>query len=153
MARVEISAPPNTHTLMPLPSQENAFLFRWSPDDDSIAYVVQPMQEDDPQAGLWVYDLNKSRRQVFRGWITWYARGPQNDIYLIQGKADLKGVLWKVNWHGQGLTRVPVTLPLPVHYWFPTPFTQFDISPDGHHLAFNTQEVLQANIGMLENIR
>jgi hypothetical protein len=33
------------------------------------------------------------------------------------------------------------------------PFTQFDVSPDGRHLAFNTQAVLRANIGMLENIR
>jgi hypothetical protein len=31
--------------------------------------------------------------------------------------------------------------------------TQFDISPDGRHLAFTSQQVLQANIGMLENIQ
>lgn len=151
--QVQISAPPNIHTLITLPSDESASLLRWSPDDHSIAYIVEPMQEDDPHAGLWVYDRNKSPRQVFHGWITWYARGPKNEIYFIQGKPDLKGVLWKVNWGGQGLMRVPLSIPLSFHYWFDSPFTQFDISPDGRHLAFNTQEVLQANIGMLENIR
>lgn len=151
--QVEISATPNTQTLTTLPSDENTFLFRWSPDENSIAYIVQPVQEDDPHAGLWVYGLNKTPRQIFRGWITWYTRGPKNEIYLIQGKADLKGVLWKLDWSGHGLTRVPVSIPVPFHYWFDSPFTQFDISPDGRHLAFNTQEVLQANIGMLENIR
>lgn len=150
--QVEIFATPNTQTLITLPSDENAFLFRWSPDEHSIAYIVQPVQEDDPHAGLWVYDRNKVPRQVFRGWITWYARGPKNEIYLIQGKADLKGVLWKLDWSGHGLTRVPVSIPVPFHYWFDAPFTQFDVSPDGRHLAFNTQEVLQANIGMIENI-
>jgi hypothetical protein len=30
--------------------------------------------------------------------------------------------------------------------------TQFDISPDGRHLAFSTPQDLLANIGMLENI-
>jgi len=111
------------------------------------------VQEDDPNAGLWVYDHNKPPREIFRGWITWYARGPKDQIYFIQGKADTKGVLWKVDWSGHGLTRVPISIPLAFHYWFDSPFTQFDISPDGRHLAFNAQEVLQANIGMLENIR
>jgi Tol biopolymer transport system component len=149
---VQTSISQSTQTLMTVPSNENASLFRWSPDDHSIAYIVQPGQEDDPHAGLWVYDRNKPR-QIFRGWITWYARGPKDQIYLIQGKADTKGVLWRVDWSGHGLTRVPVSIPLAFHYWFDSPFTQFDISPDGRHLAFNTQEVLQANIGMLENIR
>lgn len=152
--KVEISASPSTQTLMTLPSDINAFLFRWSPDDRSIAYIVQPGGEDDPHAGLWVHDVsNKPPHQIFRGWISWYTRGPKNELYLIQGKADARGVLWKVDWTGHGLTRVPLIIPLPFDYWFPQPFTQFDVSPDGRHMAFNTQEVLQANIGILENIR
>ena len=151
--QVQTSVSKGTQTLMTVPSNENASLFRWSPDDHSIAYIVRPVQEDDPNAGLWVYDHNKSPRQISRGWIIWYARGPKDQIYFIQGKADSKGVLWKVDWSGHGLTRVPLSIPLPFEYWFDVPFIQFDISPDGRHLAFNTQEVLQANIGMLENIR
>ena len=150
--QVQTSKSQSTETLMTVPSTENAFLFRWSPDDHSIAYIVGPVQEDDPNAGLWVYDHNKPPRHIFRGWITWYARGPKDQIYFIQGKADTKGVLWKIDWSGHDITRVPLSIPLAFEYWFDAPFTQFDISPDGRHLAFNAQE-LQANIGMLENIR
>jgi eukaryotic-like serine/threonine-protein kinase len=151
--QAQIAASQKTQTLITLPADERASLFRWSPDDHSVAYIVDPMKEDDPHAGLWVLDLNKPPRQVFRGWVTWFARGPKNQIYFIQGKADLSGVLSKVDWSGHGLTRVPVTIPLPFDYWFDAPFTQSDISPDGRHLVFITQAVLQANIGMLENIR
>jgi len=34
---------------------------------------------------------NSPPRQIFRGWVTWFARGPNNDIYVIQGQADLNG--------------------------------------------------------------
>ena len=29
----------------------------------------------------------------------------------------------------------------------------FDVSPDGRRVAFNRQDVLQANVGMIEDIR
>lgn len=41
-------------------------------------------------------------------------------------------------------------------YWVdPVQNTQdhFDITPDGRHVAFEAQTVLDANIGMLQNIR
>jgi len=117
------------------------------------SYIEDPVQENDPHAGLWVLAPNSPPRQIFRGWVTWFARGPNNDIYVVQGQADLNGVLWKVDWNGQGLTRVPVTLPLSFEYWYTLPFTQFDISPDGRHVAYVSEQALQANIGMIENIR
>jgi hypothetical protein len=46
-----------------------------------------------------------------------------------------------------------VTIPVPFEYWYTIPFTDFDISPDGRHVAFVTEQGLQANIGMIENIR
>lgn len=150
---VQISNSEKVQTLVTLPSDMNTFLFRWSPDYQSIAYGVNPGQESDPRAGLWVFDRNGAPRQVFRGWIAWYAWGPGNEIYLVQAKPDLQGVLWKVDRNGRDLTRVPVSIPLPYDYWYVVPTTQFDISPDGRRLAFLTQQVLQANIGMLDNIR
>jgi hypothetical protein len=62
-------------------------------------------------------------------------------------------VPWKVDRSGRGLTRVPVNIPFHFDYWATVPQTQFDISPDGRRLAFTIQQVLQANIGMLDNIR
>jgi hypothetical protein len=149
---IQISRAGVTKTLVAVPAEQNVFLLRLSADGSAVAYFVLGMREDDPNEGLWVVDNNGTPHQIFHGWVDWYAPGPKNQIYLIQGKADMKGVLWKVDWSGHGLTRVPLAIPLPFDYWFPFPFTQFDVSPIGQHLAFTTQEVFQANIGMLENI-
>jgi Tol biopolymer transport system component len=143
----------DTQTLFTLPPGVHRFLFRWSPAHHLIAYIADPVQENDPNAGLWVLAPKSPPRQIFRGWVSWYARGPNNEIYLVQGKPDLNGVLWKVDWNGHGLTRVPVTIPVPFHYWVSFPFTNFDISPDGRHVTLIAEQGLQANIGMIENIR
>jgi hypothetical protein len=82
------------------------------------------------------------------------ARGPHDDLYFVQGKADLNGVLWKVNWDGQGLARTNTTLPLIHSYWVDpvqNSQDQFSISPDGRRVAFEIQTVLSANIGMIES--
>jgi Tol biopolymer transport system component len=150
---VQISNSQKVQTLVTLPSDMESYLFRWSPDHQSIAYKVNPTQEGDARAGVWVFDRNGPPRQIFRGWIAWYTWGPGNEIYCIQAKPDLQGVLWKVDRSGRDLTRVPVSILLPFDYWYVLPSTQFDISPDGRRLAFTIQQVLQANIGLLENIR
>jgi serine/threonine protein kinase len=130
--------------------------FGFSPDGRSIAYVVDPHREDDPGAGLWVDDLKNPPRQLFCGWVLWYVRAPHNEIYLLEGKPDLKAVLWKLNWNGQGLQRTAVTIPMIRSYWADpaqNPQDWFDISPDGQHIAFEVQSVVSANIGMIQNVR
>jgi len=149
---VQISNSQTVQTLFTLPSDMNSTLFRWSPDHRSIAFEVNPTQEGDPRAGVWLFEGNGPPRQIYRGWVAWYAWGPGNEIYLVQAKPDLEGVLWKIDRSGRDLTRIPVSIPLPFDYWYVVPMTQFDISPDGRHLALITQQVLQANIGMLENV-
>src|SRR5258708_38336376 len=99
---------------------------------------MSPRHENDSNGGLWVSDLKTPPRQIFHGWVIFYARGPKNQIYFVEGKPDLNGVLWKIDWTGHGLIRVPVTIPLPFEYWAGVPFTEFDISPDGRHVAFIT---------------
>lgn len=102
-------------------------------------------------------DFKTPPRRIFRGWVLWYARGPQNEIYVLEGKSDLNGVLWKVGWNGQGLTRVSATTPLIYSYYVASlpriSVKYFDVSPDGRHVAVNAQGVSQANIGMIENPR
>jgi hypothetical protein len=103
-----------------------------------------------------VDDFKNPPRQIFRGWVTWYARGPRSDIYLLEGKPDLNCALWKVGWNGQGLTRTSATIPSIYSYWIELLRDSqnfFDVFPDGRHVAFNAQGVSQANIGMIENIR
>ena len=145
-----------TQTLAPhLPGNSWGQL-RWSPDGHSIAYEVGPSAGDDSKAGLWVDDLKNPPRQIFRGWVLTYARGPRGMIYVLEGKADMTGVFWKVGWNGQGLTRLSATVPLISSYWTQMPRAPqeyFDVSPDGRDLAIGTQGVLQANIGMIEDVR
>jgi hypothetical protein len=85
----------------------------------------------------------------------WYARGPGDEIFVLEGKADLQGVLWKVGWDGRGLTRV-ATRRLVYSCWAGAKGrgqNYLDVSPDGRHVVFESQEVQQANIGMIANVR
>ncbi len=128
----------------------------WSPDGHSIAYVVAASRENDPAAGLWVDDFKNPPRQVFRGWVDSCARGSDGEMYFIEGKPDLSGVLWKVGWNGQGLERTAATIPMIQDYMQDparAPGDYFGVSPDGRHVAFMTQTVLGANIGMIQNVR
>ena len=133
-------------------------LFRWAPDGRSVAYVVDPDKENDPNAGLWVTDFKSPPRQVFRGWVIWYAAGSKDEIHLLEGKPNLDDLLWKVGWNGQGLIRDSAA----IRSWYiygtqvqtqTNSQDSFDVSPDGRYIAFNAQGVLQANIGMIENVR
>ena len=143
-----------TQMLGTLPDQ-NGGLLRWSQDEHSVAYGVYPSKENDPNAGVWVYDLKGQPRQVFRGWFVWYTIAAGNEIYLLEGKPDLNGALWKVSWNGEGLVRIGTSIPIlynPI-YDRSSVGNQFDVSPDVRHLDFQTQPVLEENIGMIENVR
>ena len=145
-----------TQALATLPAGENWRTLRWSPDGSSVAYIVDASREDDPKAGLWVDDFKNPPRQIFRGWVDAYARGPGKEIYFLEGKPDLNGVLWKIDWKGEGLTRTSTTIRHVYSYWIQLVRDTaefFDVSPDGRHVAVNAQGILQANIGMIENVR
>ncbi len=127
----------------------------WSGDEGSVAYVVSATREDDPEAGLWVNDFKNPPHQIFHGWVDWLASGAGNQIYFIEGTPDLKGVLCKIQWNGQNLERTSVTIPMDHSYWVETQNSEgaFAVSPDGRYVAFDFQSILEANIGMIENIR
>jgi Tol biopolymer transport system component len=130
---------------------------RWSPDGRSVAYVVAGKREDDPAAGLWVNDFKNPPRQIFEGWVDWWlVRGPGNDIYFMEAKPDMNGVLCKIGWDGSGLTRTSAIIPMIHSYWVdPGRNSQdhFTVSPDGRYVAYQAQTAVGANIGMIENAR
>jgi hypothetical protein len=78
-----------------------------------------------------------------------------DNIFVLKGNADLNGEVWKVKWDGSGLSRVRGTLPLlgNVNYTHTFVGNQFDVSPDGGHLVFQSQQVLQENIGIIDNVQ
>jgi eukaryotic-like serine/threonine-protein kinase len=145
----------NIERLGTLPAKSLWGMVLWSPDGHSVGYARDPAFADDPNAGLWVYDFKNPPRQIFRGWVIWFARGARDEIYLLQGKPDLTSAVWKVNWNGQGLTRTRAIVPglYYANYFHTTIINEFAASPDGRYLAFQTDQVLEENIGMIENIR
>lgn len=69
---------------------------QWSPDGRKIAYILPARRQGDADAGLWVYDLASAPRQVFRGWVAWYAWAGPGELFLVEGKPDLNAPLWRV---------------------------------------------------------
>jgi Tol biopolymer transport system component len=126
----------------------------WSPDENSVAYLIGPSKADDPNAGLWVDDFKNPPRQIFRGWVIFFALRPGNKIYFLEGKPDLNADLWRVDWNGQDLVRTRWNVRGLYNFTYRHNIVSpFDVSPDGRYLAFDTEQVLEKNIGMLENVR
>jgi dipeptidyl aminopeptidase/acylaminoacyl peptidase len=142
-----------TQTLITLPGGQDTMLPRWSPDGRSIAYLVFPRQQNDPSAGLWVGDLKNPPRQLFRGWVASYAWERSGNIYVLEGKSDLNGVLWRLGSDGQRLRSTSANTQLNYNYWLRQPYSFFDLSPDGHRIAIGLQQVYEADIGMIEGLR
>ena len=132
----------------------NAWHLVWSPDSRSVAYLRSALRKDDPDAGLWVTDFKSAPRQVFHGWVTRFARGLSGRPLRPKGKPDLKGELWTLKWDGLGCP-VPlqtIALLYNFNYLHSLATNQIDVSPDGRHVVFESQQVLQENIGMIENL-
>lgn len=111
-------------------------------------------QEDDPGDGVWVTDFRTPPRQVFRGWLCEFTVDAHDNIFILKRKTDLNGELWKVKWDGSGLSRTSGTLPLiNVNYTHNYVGNQIDVSPDGRYIVFQSQQVLQENIGIIDNIQ
>lgn len=141
-------------TVARCPVGEHCLAPRWSPHQDALAYILTPSREHDPDARIWLEDLKGHTQQIFRGWAVWFARGFEGHIYVLEGKGDLNGIMWRVGWDGHGRART-VNIPLIHSYWNNIEIENqnyFDVSPDAHQVAFDAQRVVQANIGMIENV-
>jgi serine/threonine protein kinase/Tol biopolymer transport system component len=127
---------------------------RWSADGSAVVYVVISRQENDPAAGIWTTDFKTAPRQVFRGWVTSFAVNAQDEIFILKGKADLNGELLRVKWDGSGLSRSSGVIPLLYNpnYSHSLTWNQMDVSPDGRRVVFQSQQVLQENIGIIDNL-
>ncbi|HEV2422489.1 MAG TPA: LpqB family beta-propeller domain-containing protein [Candidatus Acidoferrales bacterium] len=151
-AEIFTPAANKTEVIGPIPVSPRDTPLRFSADEHSVAYIVDASRDQDPNAGLWVTDFKNPPRQIFRGWVVWFARGPKNRLYLLEGEPDLNGVLQSVDWDGRNLERTSVLLPMTYSYWTDPsedPQVFFDISPDGRYIAFMKQTVLSANVGMV----
>jgi Tol biopolymer transport system component len=130
---------------------------RWSSDGKSVAYSVLSQKENDPGDGIWVTDFKSAPRQLFRGWACAYSSAvdAKNNIFFVKGKNDLSGEIWRVKWDGSALSRIPGTLPLLYNstYVRSDLDNQLDVSPDGRYIVFQSQQVLQENLGIIDNVQ
>ena len=99
--------------------------------------------------GLWIDTIGQGRRQVFEGWVVWFAWSGHGDLFFIEGHADLKSTLWRIS---PGGVR---TLALKEVPFFRRPFdgawiARFDVHPDGRRIVVEGLESYEADIGMIE---
>jgi serine/threonine protein kinase len=142
-----------TQTVITVLGGQQTRLARWSPDGRSIAYLVFSGRQNDPSGGLWIDDLKNPPRQLFRGWVIWYSWARSGSIYLLEGKPDLNGVLWRLDSDGQRLKSPSASIRLTYNYFSPQPVNYFDASPDGRHIAIQVLQVYEGDIGMIEGLR
>jgi dipeptidyl aminopeptidase/acylaminoacyl peptidase len=125
---------------------------RWCPDGRRFAAVIDARKLNDAAAGVWIYDVDGKRRQVFQGWVLHYAWAGAKELLILEARPDLNGILWRIHLDGSA----PVNLgPVRIiySYWHPNPRAQFDVHPDGRHIAIEAFELHQADISMIDNIR
>ena len=125
----------------------------WSHDGGSFGFAVRAEGARSPvKPGLWVSALGKARRQVFEGWVIWYAWSSNGDLLFVEGRPDLKGILWRISPTGQR------TLVLKDIAFFRRPadgywIARFDVHPDGRRIVLEGLESYEADIGMIDNVR
>ena len=125
---------------------------QWSDDGRSFAFAVRAEgARSTVKPGLWVA-LGKDRRQVFEGWVIWFAWASNGDLLFVEGRPDLKGILWRISPTGQR------TLVLKEITFFKRPadgywIARFDVHPDGRRIVVEGLESYEADIGMIENVR
>ena len=125
----------------------------WSRDGQSFAYVVRPNARKPSDVGVWIGTLDGARRQIFQGWVVSFAWAGPHEMFVLQGRPDFKGVIWRVDSEGHrtvalsgvGLYRSENDTGIFA--------IRFDVHPDGRRIAIETLESLEADIGMIDNVR
>jgi Tol biopolymer transport system component len=126
--------------------------FQWRSDGRRFAAIVGPTHQTDPSSGVWVYDLEGKRHQVFHGWVASFRWAGVNELLVLEGKPDLNASLWRVRLDDSSKVRVD-SMPLIYSFWHIVLTTRFDIHPDGKRLASEGVELHQADISLIEGIR
>jgi len=125
----------------------------WSRDGRMFAYIVRPGSLRSSDDGLWVGTLQGDRRQVFRGWIVSFAWLGSDQFVVLEGRPDLQGVLSRIDLQGRRTVAVTGIGLLRNEVESATGAIRFDVSPDGRSIAIETLESLQADIGLIDNVR
>ena len=126
---------------------------RWSPSGKTLAYVISPLQENDSEAGVWVYNLEGTPRQVFRGWVVDFNWMADDEMLVVPGTPDLAGRLVRVRTDGTPAARISASIQIHFLYLYDFVAARFDIHPDRRRIVTEAFELHEADIGMIENVR
>jgi Tol biopolymer transport system component len=143
---------PRTNQREPVPDMPGGPF--WSRDGRSFAFIVRPDPGTLLDAGLWIQGPDGARRRVFQGWVASFAWMSSGELLVLEGKPDLKGVLWRIEVGGQrktALTEVPLMMSHIIYS--NVPGARFDVHPDARRIAIEEFEYLESDIGMIDNVR
>lgn len=126
----------------------------WSRDGRHIGHLVRPGTGKPADAGVWVVRSDEAQQRIFPGWVVWFTWTAAGDVLALEGRPDVKGVLWRIDADGQR-TRVLNDVPLMISPTgvYMTPSARFDVHPDGRRIVIEALEMLESDIGMIENVR
>ena len=142
---------PRTNQRQPVPGMPGGPF--WSRDGQSFAFIVRPDPGALSDAGLWIQGPDGARRRIFQGWVVSFAWVGSSEILVLEGKPDLKAVLWRVDADGQrkaALAEIPLMMS---QINSNVPGARFDVHPDGRRIAIEEFEYLESDIGMIDNVR
>jgi hypothetical protein len=127
---------------------------QWSPSGRFIAYRVEPREAGDVRGGLWLYNFKDPPSQLFRGWVVRAAWAGEDELIVVEGKANLKAPVWRVFTNGRGPSRTPIRVPLVYSYLLISfgAAIELDTHPDRRRIVISDMQS-EADIGMIENIR
>jgi Tol biopolymer transport system component len=125
----------------------------WADDGQRFAFATRaegPAASDKP--GLWVSSLGGTARQVFDGWVIWFAWDSGDSLLFIEGRPDLKGTLWRISADGRR------TVVLKEIGFFKRPadgtwIARFDVHPDGRRIVVEGLENYESDIGMIDIVK
>jgi serine/threonine protein kinase len=125
----------------------------WADDGKMFAFATRsegPAATGNP--GLWRSSIGGPARQVFAGWVVWFAWANSGDLLFIEGRPNLKGVLWRISPTGAQ------TVLLKEIAFFKRPadgtwIARFDVHPDGRRLVVEGLEIYESDIGMIEIVK
>jgi Tol biopolymer transport system component len=122
----------------------------WSDDGKSFAFAARsegPGASGKP--GLWIASLGGRPRQVYEGWVIWFAWDRDDKVLFLEGRPDLKGVLCRISPAGQK----EIVLKELAFFRRPADGTwiaRFDVHPDGRRIVVEGLENYESDIGMIE---
>jgi serine/threonine protein kinase/Tol biopolymer transport system component len=151
---------PRTNERQPLP---NVFGETWWMPDGRSFVVVAPTSNQTTglaltpagprpsDAGVWIGTVDGMRKQIFSGWAVWCAVSRIGEILFLEGKPDLRGVLWRTDSRGEHRTRLTEVPLLLRHNELST--VRFDVHPDGRRIVLEARPVYESDIGVIDNVR